>query len=118
MTVTILSLSTGLSEDEVDRLTRHLRRDLSETGISASLVPLPPRPGEKGDVFSLGQLALDLVTGGAVVALIDCLKAYIQRDRTLSFKVERPDGFRLDVTSHNVASAEVRAALEALGSLK
>ena len=93
--------------------TRDLQRDLTRSAVPAHAIEAPSRPGEKGDAFSFGQLALDLVTSGAVTALVECLKAYLARDRTLSFTLKRPDGTDLEVMSHNIDTSELCAELRA-----
>jgi hypothetical protein len=114
MSDTILSLTTDRGDAALVQMTRDLQRDLARADVPARTIEVPPRPGEKGDAFSIGQLVLTLVTSGAVTALIECAKAYLGRDRTLSVKIKRPDGTEIELSSHNVDSTEVRAQLDSL----
>jgi hypothetical protein len=116
------SLRVGLSADIPDawlaQLTRDLERDLSRAGIQARRVEAPPVPGEKGEPFTLGVLALALITGGTVKALIECFKAYLSRERALTIKIARADGTQVEITARNVDTPAVREALEAMASTR
>jgi Effector Associated Constant Component 1 len=110
---TILSLTAEVTDTRLMQITRSISRDLSRAGVPTKLIEAPSGPGERGDTFSLGQLALGLVTSGAVTALIECLQAYIARDRTLIAKITKPDGAHIEVTAQNVGTAVMQQALEA-----
>jgi len=114
MVSTIIGMKTDRGEPALVQLSRDLQRDLTRSDVPVRGVEKRSRPGERGDAFTLGQLAIDLVTSGTVVALLECLKAYIARDRTLTFSIKRPDGSDIEVTSQNVASSELRTEVEAL----
>ena len=62
------------------------------------------------------MLALALVTSGTVKALIECFKAYLSRERTLTIKVTPADG--VAITAQNVDTPAVREALEAMASAR
>ena len=108
----MLRLAADLPSARIAQLTRDFSRDLARTGIEARLPEASKMPGQKGEIINLGQLALALVTSGAVTALIECLKAYLARDRTLVFKLTRPDGTEVEVNAKNADDAVVRRALE------
>jgi hypothetical protein len=112
MVSTILSLTSERGDAVLAEMTRNVQRDLAKSGISARPLEGQPKQGEKGDAFSLGQLTIDLVTSGTITALVECLKAYLGRDRTLSFKIKRPDGSAIEVESNNIDNAELRHDLE------
>jgi hypothetical protein len=111
-----LSLSANLPDARVAKLTRDLERDLSRGGIKTHAVETAAAPGERGEPVTLGVLALALVTGGAVKALIDCLKTYVSLEPALTIKVKRKDGMQVEVNTRNVDMPDVRAALEAATS--
>jgi hypothetical protein len=75
----ILSISApDLNDESLQELTRQLCQDLrSEAGIESSLVEQPAGSGMKGDLATIGQIALG--AGGPLVALIGVLKVYAQR---------------------------------------
>jgi hypothetical protein len=111
-----VSLSADIPDARLAQLTRDLERDLSRAGIRARPVEPPPVPGEKGEPITLAVLALALITGGTVKALIECFKAYLSRERTLAIRLTRADGMQIEVTSRNVDMPSVREALEAIAS--
>jgi hypothetical protein len=107
----IVSLSGELSPERLASLTRDLNRNLSRAGVPASLVAQPPSAGERGDAVTIGQIALGLISGGALTAVIECLKAYFVRERTLVVKLTRPDGQQIEVNAKNIDDALVLKAL-------
>jgi hypothetical protein len=111
-----VSLSADLPDARLAQITRDLERDLSRAGIQARRAEAPPVPGEKGEPFTLGVLALALVTSGTVKAMIECFKAYLSRERALTIKLMRADGIQVEVTARNVDMPAVREALEAVVS--
>jgi hypothetical protein len=113
-----VSLSADIPDARLAQLTRDLERDLSRAGIRARPVETPPVPGQRGEPITLGVLALALISGGTVKALIDCLKTYLSREHTLTIKLTRADGKRVDVTARNVDTSEVRDAVVAIASAK
>jgi hypothetical protein len=113
-----LSLSADMTDARLAQVTRDLERDLSRAGIQARPVEAPPVPGERGDPFTLGVLALALVTSGTVKAMIECFKAYLSRERALTIKLMRADGTQVEVTARNVDTPAMREALEAVVSAK
>jgi hypothetical protein len=88
---TTLSLVADVPGVRVAQLMRNLAHDLAWAGIEVRPPGAPIVPGQRGDVIPFGQLVLDLATSGAVTAPIECLRAYLARDRSLAFKVARPD---------------------------
>jgi hypothetical protein len=118
MTNLLLNFSAALPDARIAQITREMSRDLARAGISAKPIEVAVEPGERGDVVLLGQLALGLVSSGAVTALIQCLKAYLSRERSLAIKLARSDGLVVEITSHNVDIASVQEALRAATSAK
>ena len=119
MTDATLTVSlSGIPDARLAQLTRDFERDLSRAGIRARPVEAPPAPGQRGEPITLGVLALALITSGAVRALIECFKAYLSREHTLSIKFPRADGTQVEVTAQNVDTSTVRDALEAIASAR
>jgi hypothetical protein len=112
-----VSLSADLPDARLAQLARELERDLSRAGIQARPVEVPPVPGEKGEPITLGVLALALVTSGTVKALIECIKAYLSRERTLTIRITGA-GTPVEVTARNVDTPAVHEALEAVASAR
>lgn len=111
-----VTLCADIPDARLAQLTRELERDLSRAGIQARPVDAPPAPGKRGEPITLGVIVLALVTSGTVKALIECVKAYLSRERALTIKVARADGAQIEITSRNVDAPAVREALEAMTS--
>jgi hypothetical protein len=111
-----LSLVADVPDVRVAQLMRDLAHDLARTGIEVRPPEAPMVPGQRGDIITFGQLVLDLATSGAVTALIECLRAYLARDRTLAFKVTRPNGTQVEINVKNVDDAAMERALRAASS--
>jgi len=110
-----LTLAAHTTDTRVSRIARDLSRDLASIGIEARDAGGEAVPGERGDPLVLGQLALGLITSGAVTALIGCLKAYITREPTLTVRIKRSDGTEVEVNAKNLDdSASERALRDAL----
>jgi hypothetical protein len=119
MTDLLLGLSAEIPASRLARITRDLSRDLTRAGFSAKPVDGgPPAPGERGDPVTIGAIALALVTSGAVKALLECLKAYLSRERGLTIKLTRPGGLLVEITSRNIDTSYVHDALLAATSSK
>jgi hypothetical protein len=108
-----LNLIANIPDERLAQLTRDLERDLSRTGVQARPVEAPPAEREKGEPITLGVLVLALITSGAITAVIECFKAYLSRERTLTIRLMRADGTQIEVTGRNVDAPAVRATLEA-----
>ena len=111
---TTIVLSSDAPPERLAALTRDFTRDLSRAGMSPSVPAEAPESGARGEVVTLGQITLALVTSGAVVALIDCIKAYLTRERSLVVKISKPDGTVLEVNARNVNDAGTKQALSAI----
>jgi hypothetical protein len=109
-----LILVANTSDARLAGIVRDLSREFARIGIKAEEIHEPTAAGDRGDPFVLGQLALGLVTSGAVTALIECLKAYIGRERTLMVKFKRADGAEVEVGAKNVSDANLERTLRDL----
>jgi Effector Associated Constant Component 1 len=111
-----VSLVADLSDAKLAQLTRELGHDLSRIGVQARPIEALPAPGQKGEPITLGVLALVLITSGTVKAAIECFKAYLSRERSLSIKLTRANGTLIEITARNVDTSAVQEALEAVAS--
>lgn len=123
---TTLRLTADLPEQRLDALTRDLARDLARLGIDARPAERKAGAGERGDLVAVGALVLTFVAtevakeaakqiGGDIGRkLIDCIKAYLSRERTAKVTLATPGGTELVIDARNVDSAETRAAIEDL----
>ena len=93
--------SAARTADRIRELEQLLRpaRDLK-----VALATQPAAPGSRGgELGPAAQLALTFLTSGAAVALVECLRAFIQRDRQLSLRIRRPSGAELVLDAKNLS---------------
>jgi hypothetical protein len=110
MSVTLSIASSDLDPEGLNNLTQDLCRTLnSETDLSVSPVEHPEvGAGNKGDIVTVGSIALGLISsGGVVVTLINVLKSYFERGRPIEIELERPDGKKLKLKSENVQQEQI-----------
>jgi hypothetical protein len=60
---------------------------------------------------TIGQLALALITGGTLAALIECLKVYLGRENGLVFRLKTAEGASLEIDAKNVDDPDIKRAL-------
>lgn len=122
----LLTLSADLSEQRLDALTRDLARDLARLGVNARPPERKAGAGERGELVTIGALVLTFVaTEIAKEAakeigkdlgrkLIDCLKAYLTRERTAKVTLSGADGAQVVVDAKTIDRPETRKAIEEL----
>ena len=118
-----MSIKLSLSSDELDNeelqeLTRKLCGDLrDEAGVEASLATQESTPGAKGDLPAWGQIVIAAIgSGGALVALVNVLTAWVQRKKSLVLKFVK-DGKTIEITGENQSAAEIAEITALLKSL-
>ena len=101
----LLSVSaTDLDEESIQELTRQLRQDLrDEAGIESSLAKESAGSGTKGELEMLGQVLIAAVgAGGSIVALVNVLKAYVERKPSLQIKVQKKNGDAVEIIANDL----------------
>lgn len=123
---TTLSLTADISDQRLDALTREFARDLSRLGIAARPAERRAGAGERGDLLTIGTLVLTMVaTEIAKEAakeigrdfgkkLLECIKAYLSRERTAKFALTKSDGTQVAIDHGNVDHPDTRKAIEDL----
>jgi len=123
---TTLRLAADLSDQRLDALTRDLARDLSRIGIEARPAERKAGAGERGELMAVGALVLTFVATeiakeaakeiGKDVArrLLDCIKAYLSRERSAKVTLANAGGAQVTIDAGNVDSPATRAAIEDL----
>jgi len=88
----------GIDDERIASLTRDLLREVRvDAAPQARLVTAEIPPGSKGDVVSLGQIALALVTGGAVAKLVESLFGFLSRNKKLHYELVNATGEKLAI---------------------
>ncbi|MGH9844281.1 MAG: effector-associated constant component EACC1 [Blastocatellia bacterium] len=111
MEITLSLSSDDLDRDDLQDVTRDLCRDLrDEAGVEASLATQAARPDDKAvDLPVWGQIVIAAIgSGGAVVALINVLKANIQRKRLIQIEVKNENGRTVKIKAENSDDEMIR----------
>ena len=91
-----ITVSAAENDDRTAELTRELLRDIrSDADPRAYLPTKNASPGSKGDLAILGQIALALVSGGAVTKFVQAIFGFLGRHRKLEIEVQNPAGKKL-----------------------
>jgi hypothetical protein len=121
-----LTLTADLPDQRLDALTRDLARDLARLGVQARPATRKAAAGERGELVAIGALVLTFVASEIAKEaakeigkdlgrkLIECIKAYLTRERTAKITLTRADGAPIVVDRQNVDSAQTRKAIEDL----
>jgi hypothetical protein len=114
-----LTLQSDRRPEQLADLTRALARDLArERALEAREATRPAELGERASgVELLGQLVLTFLTGGAAKALLDGLRPYFERDRSLVVALKTRDGTELRIEGKDLRPDRVAEITEALRSL-
>ena len=104
MSTTLSITSSDIDAEDLHELTLDLCRTInSESDIKAEPAQSPARRDAKGDMLTIGSIALGLISsGGVVVTLINVLKSYLERGRPIEIELERPDGAKLKIKGDDV----------------
>ena len=60
----------------------------------------------KGEPITLGVLLVTFMTSGAAVAALNVLKSYLERDRSMSMTLEKPDGSKISLTAADMGDVQ------------
>jgi hypothetical protein len=116
MPITLAISAADIDDDDLQDLTRRLCRDLiDEAGVTAAPATQPAHPGAKGDLPLYGQIIIAAISGGGVaVALVNVLKAYVQRKPSLHFELQRKNGDRMKITANDLRADDMTGLTQAI----
>lgn len=116
MATTLHLSATDLDDETLQDLTRQMCRDLrDEAGANASLAGQDGEPGTRGDLELIGQILIKAVgAGGAIVALVNVLKAYAQRKPSLQFELQKKNGDKLKLKADDLRAGDTTAIVETI----
>lgn len=111
--IVTLDAEPDTDAEDLERLTRQLREELSEMDVQADWMTGGPAPvnTKAGDLITWGTLLLTLAaSGGAITTLINVLQAWLTRHdrRCVTLEV---NGDKLQVTG--ITSAEQQRLIDA-----
>jgi hypothetical protein len=91
-----ITVNAADSDDRTAELTRELLKDIrSDADPRAYLPTKNASPGSKGDLAILGEIALALVSGGAVTKFIQAMFGFLGRHRKIEIEVQNSSGKKL-----------------------
>lgn len=104
--------SDALSPAQLQEMTRALRTDIERhTDARAEIPEDAAEAHHKGEPVSLGLLLVTLMTSGTAAAIVNVLKSYVERDRSVSLTVEGPDGGKTTISAATLGDAEALRAV-------
>jgi hypothetical protein len=112
-----MNLELHLSSSELDAkdlqaLTRQLCDSITdETEIEAEIPSGESIANTRGDVVTLGVIAMAFLTKGTAVALCDVLKAYVSRESSLKMGIKKPDGTTITLETSNISPEKLQTLL-------
>jgi hypothetical protein len=107
-----LHLEADLPPGLIAQQSRALAAALQAAGTATAPAERATATGERGGALELGKLVLEQIAGPVGKALLDPLKAFLLRDRTVKIVLVKPDGSRVEIDAKNVGSAEIAAVLD------
>jgi hypothetical protein len=116
MPITLSLSSVDLDDEALQDLSRQLCRDLgAEAGLAASPAAQPAEAGAKGEIEIIGQILIKAVgAGGAIVALVGVLKAYVQRKPSLQFEFQKKGGDKLKIKADDLRGDDMTKIVQAI----
>ena len=109
MPITLSLSAADLDNDDLQDLTRRFCRDLTdESGVKAELATQQAEPGAKGDLPLYGQIVIAAISGGGfAVALVNVLKAYVQRKPSLQFELTKKNGDKVKIKGDDLRAGDM-----------
>ena len=85
---------------------------LNQQGVATRPAEQAAEPGEKGVLADLGTLIVDHAVGPVGEALLDALKRYVLRERSVEVVLTEPGGRRVAIKTKNVDGKDVAEIVE------
>jgi hypothetical protein len=105
-------LNADIPPERLLAITKELSRSLSMIGFQTKQGEVVEESGTRGDPITVGVLLVDLITAGSVTALIECFKAFIGREKSLSMTIKNIDGEVIEIAGKNIDSSALLDALK------
>jgi len=112
MELTLSLVAADLDPGDLHELALDLRHSLvTEAGVEAELRAGSAPEATRGDLLSIGTLAVTFLSSGAAVALLNVFKAYFDRSSSVTVELERPDGAKLTVKAGDLRAGQLERTL-------
>ena len=104
-----LAVDASLDPSRFAALSRDLQSTLSQQdGLQASYASEAPGPSDRAiEIPLMHQLLVGFVGVGALKALIECLQAYITRERSLTYEITTDDGKTLKLSAKDFSTGNI-----------
>lgn len=117
MNATLSLHDSRMAAEDLQDLTAELLRSIrQETELTAKLPEERGGAGAKGDEISTGVIILAALSSPAVVALLQVLKAYVERKPTLEIELEVP-GKKLKIKAEHLSAGQIEQTMQAAKQL-
>lgn len=113
MDVGLAVTSGALTDESLAGMVRDLRDLINrETGVNATVEEGEARTGDRGEIVTLGTLALTFLSSGAAVALFEVFKAIFERNSSIKFEFDRGDGQTLKIAAENLSDDQIEHTIQ------
>lgn len=103
-----------MSEQDIQELVFAMMQSINQaTGLTAKLPKEKGGAGRKGDAITLGEIILTAFTSGTVVAMVQVLKAYVERKPTLKMEIEAADGRKMTIAAEHFSAGQIEQTIQA-----
>ncbi len=101
-----------LDDESLQELTRRLCLDLHD---ESSLAERSAGPGTRGDIEIIGQVLIKAVgASGAIVALVNVLKVYVQRKPSLQFEFQTKGGDKVKIKADDLRGDDMTKLVQTI----
>jgi hypothetical protein len=101
------------SPADLQALVDEMTADLNQLqGAEAESESTPAPAGSRGDMISLGTIAMTFITSGAAVAAINVLKSYFEREPGLKVRMKGADGEEFELSARTANEKDVARAMK------
>ena len=113
MDMILMELNGDISEYALQEMTFQLSKDLQSEGFNVVEKNKENESGKRGDFFEAGKLFLAFAGTGTSIAIINCLRAFLSRDKSLTLKIQKKD-ISFELTAENISTMEAGKFIESL----
>ncbi len=89
-------LSKGTINIHAGTLEQQLKDNIEKGEVSSVSLK------SKGDSITLSTIILTLITSGSLVALLNCLKVFFDKEKSISINIKADDGHQITIDAKNI----------------
>lgn len=108
--------SEALSQESINAFTRDLEQAINtQTDIHADFPESEAATGDKGSEIELGTLLITMLSSGTCVALLELIRAFFDRDKSIEIEIEHSDR-KFALRAENVSQDRIDDTINAFKS--